>query len=120
MLRLLRHLLCVWIVLGLAGNGVAMAAPCSFMTPSHASAMASMPDCDMPMPSCSDCASKTNKTGKSGCMMMLGCTVSLSLKDPTSVGVAPLAAPHSEFWPVTAVLAGRNVVPEPEPPSLLG
>jgi len=126
-LKLLRHLLCLGIVFGLAGNGVAVAAPCILMAKSQPAAMASMPDCEMGA-GCPDCGSKgdSGKTDKSdkdmkpGCMMMAGCTVVMAMKDPAAPSAAMQASPVSDYWPISAHLTGRDVVPEPEPPTLLG
>jgi hypothetical protein len=125
-LKLLRHLLCLGILFGLAGNGVAVAAPCLFMAKSQPAAMAGMPACEIGA-SCPDCASKSDsgKTDKSdkgmkpGCMLMAGCTVAMAMKEPAAASTAPRAAPISDYWPVAVYLAGREVVPEPEPPTLL-
>ena len=120
MLKLLRHLLFLGVLLGLAGNGVASASPaCQMMTQHHAAAMADMPDCDMGK-SCPDCGSKTSKGMKPGCMMMAGCAITLAMKEPAPATASIILHERTAFWPVTAVLAGRIVPPEPEPPTLLG
>jgi hypothetical protein len=126
-LNLLRHLLCLGILLGLAGNGVAVAAPCILMAKSQPAAMAGMPDCEMGA-SCPDCASKSesgkdSKRGKDmrpGCMMMAGCTVGMAMGDPSAASTAMQAPPISDYWPVAAHLVGRDLAPEPEPPTLIG
>lgn len=119
MLKLLRHLLLVGVLFGLAGNGVASAAPCNMMTMKHAAAMADMPDCDKAVP-CPDCPPKHSDGTKPGCEMMTSCAFTVALKEPTPGPASLRVVPISEFWPVTTVLAGRIVAPEPEPPSLLG
>lgn len=127
MLKLLRHLLCLGILFGLAGNGVAMAAPCLFMAESQPTAMAGMPGCEMGA-DCADCASKgdsgkadkSDKGMKPGCMLMAGCTVVMAMKEPATASAMVHAAPISNYWPITANLVGREIVPEPEPPTLLG
>ena len=120
MLKPLRHLLLVGVLFGLAGNGVAAAsAPCVMMTMQHRAAMADMPDCDMAVP-CPDCVSKHGKGMKPSCAMTSGCTSTLAMRDLTPATTSPRIAPIAEFWPVATVLAGRNVTPEPKPPSHLG
>jgi len=120
MLTLLRHLLFVGVLFGLAGNVAAAAAPpCNMMTQSQATAMADMPECDMAM-KCPDCDKKQNKDSKRGCALMAGCVVMLAVSEPAPADASPYLAPVGAFWPVTAVFAGRIVTPEPEPPSLLG
>jgi hypothetical protein len=126
-LKLLRHLLCLGILFGLAGNGVAMAAPCLFMAKSEPMAMAAMPGCEMGA-SCPGCASKSDngktdkgdKGMKPGCMLMAGCTTLMAMKEPAGASAASRAAPISGYWPVAANLTGREVAPEPEPPTHLG
>ncbi|TGX55788.1 hypothetical protein E5A73_01275 [Sphingomonas gei] len=118
MLKLLRHLLCLGILFGLAGNGVAVAAPCILMTQSQPAAMADMPDCDMVQPSSQ--SHESNKGKAPGCMAMTACTAVLAMKEPA----APTASRHQatavSFWPTATILAGRDLAPEPEPPTFLG
>jgi hypothetical protein len=117
-LKLLRHLLCLGILLGLAGNGVAVAAPCIMMTQSPPTAMVGMPDCDMAQTSPKNHESDEGKAP--GCMAMTACTAVMAMKEPA----APAAGQHqgaaTSFWPTAAILAGRDVAPEPEPPTFLG
>ena len=126
MLKLLRHLLCLGLLFGLAGNGIAVAAPCILMTQDQsATAMADMTDCQMAQ-ACADCGAKGDASHKSstdkalGCMAMTACAAMLAMKtsDPAAA-VRHQAAAH-RFSPPTAMLAGRDVAPEPEPPTLLG
>ena len=123
MLKLFRHLLCLGILLGLAGNGVAVAAPCALMSQSRSAAMADMPDCKMPA-GCADCSSKSggsNKTEKApGCMAMAGCAAVIGIKEPVAAATNAHRTTTTDFWPTATILAGRDVPPEPEPPTLLG
>jgi len=122
-LKLLRHLVCLGLLLGLTGNGVAVAAPCAFMTQNHSAVMADMPDCPMGS-TCPDCGAPASDHGKSGkapgCMMMTGCITALAMREP----IAPLADQNrttaAVFWPSAPILAGRDTAPEPEPPAFLG
>lgn len=122
MLRLLRHLLCIGILFGLAGNGVAVAAPCLLMTQDQAAASSAMPDCKV----ATDCAAKPAKSDEgsklpksSGCMLMAGCSAVLGVKEPHAPSTAR-PAPIATFWPTSAILAGHDTGPELEPPTFLG
>ena len=121
MLTLFRYVLFLGVLVGLAGNGAAAAsAPCNIMAMQpHMAAMAGMPDCDMTA-SCPDCPSKHSKGSKGNCAMMVGCVAALAIKEPTLAPTALGVKPIGQFWPVATVLTGRSVVPEPEPPTLLG
>lgn len=126
-LKLLRHLLCLGILFGLAGNGIAVAAPCMFMAKQPPAAMAGMADCAMPA-DCTDCSAKAasgksekrDKGTKPGCMMMAGCATLIATDDPAPASIAPAPTVDASFWTVAPHLDGRELVPEPEPPSLLG
>jgi hypothetical protein len=121
-LKLLRHLLCLGLLLGLAGNGVAVAAPCILMSQSEL-AMAAMPDCKMPA-GCSDCSSKSGDSRTTdkipGCMAMAACAAVIGMKEPATAAAIAQRTTTADFWPAAAVLAGRDVAPEPEPPTFLG
>ena len=120
MLRLLRPLLLLAVLIGLADSGVASAAmPCAMMTHASAATIADIPDCDMAIP-CPDCPPTQGKGMKHGCAMMAGCVVALAIKEPAPAIDARGAKPAARFWPVAAILTGRIVAPEPEPPILLG
>jgi hypothetical protein len=122
-LKLLRHLLCLGILLGLAGNGVAVAAPCILMSQGQSAAMADMPDCKMPA-GCANCGGKSggnHKTDKApGCMAMAACAAVLGMKEPVAATATRYRTTRIDFWPAAAILAGRDVAPEPEPPTFLG
>ncbi|MES1973379.1 MAG: hypothetical protein V4472_13050 [Pseudomonadota bacterium] len=118
MLKLLRHLLCLGLLFGLAGNGVAVAAPCILMPQSQPAAMADMPGCDMAQPSSQ--SHESNKGKAPGCMAMTACTAVLAMKEPAAPAAGQYRAIAASFWPTAAVLAGRDVAPEPEPPTFLG
>lgn len=126
MLKLLRHLLCLGLLFGLAGNGVAVAAPCILMTQGQSvTAMPDMPDCAMAN-NCADCGAKGDASHKSGtdkapgCMSMTACAAMLAMKEPDAATTLRQQATAHRFSPPSATLAGRDVAPEPEPPTLLG
>ncbi len=121
-MKLLRHLLCLGLLFGLAWNGVAVAAPCSLMTQGQATA-ADMPDCQMPCAGCdgkSDAGHKSGAGKATGCMAMTACAAMLAMKTQDPAATLRRLAIAPGFWPAAAVLAGRDVAPEPEPPTLLG
>lgn len=124
MLKLLRHLLCIGILFGLAGNGVAVAAPCLLMNQEQAAPSAAMPDCKMAT-SCADCASKPGKTDKTdkgakpGCMAMAACSAVLGVKEPSGPATVSLPSIAGVFWSTQVILTGHDTGPELEPPTFL-
>lgn len=124
-LKLLRHLLCVGLLFGLAGNGIAVAAPCIFMEQGQAAAIADMLDCQMAStcPNCSekgDTGHKPSKDKAPGCLAMAACAAVIAMKEPDPAAAVLHQTTTVRFWPTAAILAGRDVAPEPEPPALLG
>ena len=119
---LLRHLLLLGVILGLAGQSVAFASsPCAEMQKEQTMSgpMADMPDCAMGQ-------GKTNKDSvpckdmKLGCFAMAGCA-SLAVLDAPSIAVrSPLTLAAAALWPPTPILIGRDTAPDPDPPSHLG
>jgi hypothetical protein len=116
-LKLLRHLLCLGLLLGLAGNGIAVAAPCVLMQ-SQTATMADMPDCAMAQPSTPDHHKQKGKAP--GCMATVACAAMLAMKEPAATVTPSGPTTVAKFWPAPAKLAGRDVAPDPEPPALLG
>lgn len=121
---LLRHLLLLGVILGLAGQGVAFAStPCAVMQMEQVSAKAA------PMAGMSDCAMGQHKADKGstpckemtpGCLAMAGCAALVAVDSLTPTIKVPLLVARLDLWPTTSVLTGRNVAPELDPPSLLG
>ena len=121
---LFRHLLLLGVVLGLVGQGVAFAAtPCALMQMQRSTAigapMAGMPDCEMGQ----------HKTGKGstpckdmmpGCLSMAGCAALMAVDTLASAIQAPPLAANRDPLSATPVLIGREVAPDPDPPSRLG
>ena len=132
---LFRHFLQLGVILGLVGQGVAFAStPCAVMQMEQVSAHATQMDATAPMAGMSDCAMGQHKTGphKSsggsapckdmtpGCLAMSGCVALVAVDTLTpTIKALPLVA-SLDLWPAASVLSGRNVLPEPDPPSLLG
>lgn len=116
---LLRHLLLLGVVLGLAGQGMAFAStPCPAMQQQE-SAMAGMPDC-MAGQAKSGKQSAPCKEMMPGCMDMMGCASLVALDASYSVVSKPLIVTATASWPATPVLFGRSIAPDPDPPSILG
>ena len=118
--RLIRHLLLLGVVLGLAGQGVAFAAsPSAAMVQQQASAMAGMADC-MSGHGKGAKQSAPCKEMTPGCAAMAGCTPLVALDTPYSFVSMPLIIAATATWPATPVLMGRSIAPDPDPPSILG
>ena len=121
---LFRHLLLLWVMLGLAGQGVAFAsAPCPMMEHEQAAAMsgalAGMSDCEM-FPVKSDKAPVPCKDMTLGCMAMAGCAALIAVDIISPSTEAPLTAASLAHWLATPILLGRSIAPDPDPPSHLG
>lgn len=111
-LTLVRYLLCLVILFGLAGNGAAVAAPCLLMTQDQVASSSAMPDCKMPA-GCMDCAAKPAKSNGdskapkgSGCMAMASCSAVLGVKAPHAPATAPPVSVALAFWPAAPILTG--------------
>ena len=118
----LHLLLLLGVIFGLAGQGVAFASsPCAEMQQERAMAgpMDGMPDCAMGQHK-SDNGSAPCKDMTPGCLAMAGCVALVAVDTLSPVIQAPFLVASVNLWPATAVLAGRSVAPDPDPPSLLG
>jgi hypothetical protein len=112
--KLLRLLMCWAMLVGLVGNGVALAAPCVLMPAEQAApAMAMGSDCDAMM---ADDTPAPQKTKASGCLAMAACAAVLTLPDSGSADTS-CGSGAGEFPARVTALAGRNLAPEPEPPT---
>ena len=119
---LLRHLLLLGVILGLAGQGVAFASsPCAEMQKEQAmsGSMAGMPDCAMGQHK-SDNGAAPCKDMTPGCLAMAGCVALVAVDTLSPTIQAPLLVASLSLWPTTPVLLGRSLAPDPDPPSLLG
>lgn len=120
MKRLLASLLLVGALLGLFGAELAYArgVPPVLSAPK---AMAMDADCmakmakPQPAPEKKPCKGMTLE-----CIAAMGCVVPLMVADLTEAVAAPFLYDAPDFWPQTNVLAGRNLAPDPEPPTILG
>ena len=119
---LLRHLLLLGVILGLAGQSVAFASsPCAEMQKEQAmsGSMAGMPDCAMhkhkPGKQSAPCKDMTP-----GCLAMAGCVALVAVATLSPITQPPILVASLNLWPTTPVLLGRSIAPEPDPPTLLG
>ena len=117
---LLRQLLLVVAILGLAGQSVAYASsPCAAMAMDQSVSMAKMADCGMS----GDKVGKGHSPGKGmmpGCLAMAGCSTPAAVAIQATSVCEPLVAALTATWPVTVSLHGIDVFPELRPPSILG
>ena len=119
---LLRHLLLLGAILGLAGHGVAFASsPCAEMQKEQAMSrpMAGKPDCAMGQHK-PDNGTAPCKDMTPGCLAMAGCMALVAVDTLSPTTRALLIVPGLNLWPTTPVLLGRSIAPDPDPPSLLG
>lgn len=119
---LFRHLLLLGVILGLAGPGMAFAAaPCALMQMQQATTapMAEMPDCDLGQHQ-TDEGSAPCKDMTPGCLAMAGCAAIVAVDSLAPTMQPPPLVESLNLWPTTPVLLGRNIAPDPDPPSLLG
>ena len=119
---LLRHLLLLGVIFGLAGQSVAFASsPCTEMQKEQTMSvpMADMPDCAMgqhkPEKQLVPCKDMTP-----GCLAIAGCVALVAVGRLSPTAPAPLLVARLNLWPTTPVLLGRTIAPDPDPPSLLG
>ena len=119
---LLRLLLLLGVILGLAGQSVAFASsPCAEMQKEQAMSgpMAGMPDCAMGQHK-SDDGSTPCRDMTAGCLAMAGCVAFVAVDTLSPTVQAPLLVASLNRWPTTPVLLGRSIAPDPDPPSFLG
>lgn len=116
---LTRHLLLLWVVVGLAGQGVASAStPCQEMAKSAAASMDGMTDCDAMRDAGKGKAPCKDMTA--GCFTMAGCSAVVAIDMGSEVVASTMPLLFAATWPATPVLTGRDIAPDPDPPSLLG
>lgn len=120
-----RHLLLLGVLLGLASQGIARdTAPCMEMAQAKMTAvhsMAGMGD----MPGCAEMqhAGKGKVPSKDTslcCFAMANCPAGIATDAGPLLGVTILPPLLAATWPAMQVLHGREIAPDPDPPSLLG
>jgi len=103
-------------LVGLVGNGIALAAPCVLMPAEQmATAMDMEPDCHS-MPA--DDAPAPQKHKAAGCLAMAACAAVLTLPDTGDADPSCRRSGANPLPAAVAALAGRTLAPEPEPPTL--
>ena len=118
-MALFRHLLLLTVGFGLAGQGVARAsAPCQAIIKAQASLMAGKSDCG---------AARDAGKGKApcndmkvGCVAMTGFSAAFGIDTHANVAGSPVPMVMAATWPAMPKLIGRDIAPDPDPPSLLG
>lgn len=116
MMRLLRHILLVGALIGLLGQAAAYAAGPRWPVASMPTASA-MDDC-MGMMEKQQPAEKPCKGITLDCMAAMGCTLPILLKTGPESSAIPPSNSLQAFWPPVTALAGEDVAPEPQPPSV--
>lgn len=112
-------LLLVGVLIGLATQGVALAAePCP-MEQAQSSTMAGMEDCcPEDGPSSHDGAPCSEMT--LACVTMAGCANLGALGSDAMTGLDPQGLGATQFWILSAALHGRTIPPDTHPPARLG
>ena len=119
-MRVLFHaLLLICVLIGLATQGVALAAePCP-MEHAQTSAMADMEDCcPEDEPSSHDGVPCNEMT--LACLAMSACATLGALDTDAMTGLAPRGPGAPQFWGFAATLHGRTIPPDTHPPARLG
>jgi hypothetical protein len=126
MLKLLaRHLLMLGVLFGLASQGIARdTTPCKDMAQAEMAAMhgmAGMGD----MPGCAEMqhAGKSKMPHKElslCCFAMANCPAGIATDAAPQLGAAILPPLLAATWPAMQVLHGREIAPDPDPPSIHG
>jgi hypothetical protein len=116
---LTRHFFLLAVILGLAGQGVAQAStPCEAMVQARVSTMADMPACDAMLEAGKGKA--PCKDMSTACFAMAGCTAVIAIDAQSHIMRSTIPLFLAATWPATPVLTGRDIAPDPDPPSLLG
>lgn len=116
---LVRVFLLIGIIVGLSMQAAASAStPCNAMLPVQTGAMRHMIDC-------TTVAAMTKskfptKGSPSDCMSMRGCMVGIASEIPTTHLACPELLIETAMWDPAPPLTGRNIAPDPYPPSSLG
>ena len=82
------------------------------------SSMAGMSDCDAMRDAVKGKA--PCKDMKPGCFAMAGCSAVIAIDTHANVAASPTSLAISATWPAMPELIGRDIAPDPDPPSLLG
>lgn len=123
MKALFRHFLFLGAIFGLLWQGVAYASPpCADMQQEQSVAMAAMDG----MEDCVESEEQSShnippcKDMSAGCFAMVGCATLVALEVPPVAVSVPTNTDLSYSQVASPVLIGRNEIPIPDPPSILG
>lgn len=118
MRALLHVLLVVGVLIGLATQGVALAAERCPMEHAQSSEMGGMDCCPQDGPSSHDGAPCSDMT--LACLALAGCATLSALypNGPSDLATQRLGAP--QFWRMATTLRGRTIPPDTHPPARLG
>jgi hypothetical protein len=126
MLKVLaRHLLMLGVLFGLASQGIARETmPCKDMAQAEMNAMHSMAGMG-DMLGCAEMqhAGKDKMPSKDRslcCFAMANCPVGIATDVAPQLGTAVLPPLLAATWPAMQALHGREIAPDPDPPSLHG
>jgi hypothetical protein len=121
--RVFHLLLLIGALIGLSGQGVAFATIVPTVSASatmSASSGAGMSDDCMKMMAQQQPAQKPCKSMTLACMAGMGCIAPMALHNDAPMLLTRQINPVLGFWPITPILDGSALAPEPEPPTLLG
>ena len=119
MRALLHILLLVGVLIGLATQGVALAAePCP-MEHFQSSAMDGMEDCCPEDGRASHDGAPCNDMTLA-CLAMVGCATLGAVASSGMTGVAGQRSGSPQFWGMATILHGRTIPPDTHPPARLG
>ena len=112
-------LLLLGALLGLFGQGMAYAA---------GPALAPAVEASQSMPSGMDCTEMSSvHKGKAAqpckgltmaCIAQMGCAIPMTFDEPATMTTPVLASRLAATWPRASALAGLDIAPEPEPPTV--
>ncbi|WP_319798389.1 hypothetical protein [Nitrobacter sp.] len=117
------HLLLLWgALIGLLGQEAAFATvPPTAPTMSASMAMTGMTEDCMKMMQKQQPEGKPCKGLTLDCIAAMGCIVPVVLLNaPVPLAITPQLFTAQTFWPMTRILVGSDLAPEPPPPTLLG
>lgn len=114
-----RHLLLLVVLLGLANQGFAREiAPCKAMSQAETTAMQDMAD----MPCCDEMqhggkGKAPDKAASPCCYAMANGSVGIASEAKPQLGSLILPPVLAATWPAMPALYGREITPDPDPPS---
>lgn len=115
-------LLLIGAFIGLFGQTVAYASAMPIMpVATYETVDAGMPDdCMKMMAQQQQYPQKPCKGMTMACMAAMGCIAPMAIRSDAPMLVARQIIPVLAFWPITPILHGSDLSPDPEPPTLLG